>query len=194
MSSDCGTNWRACEGLTVGLPVVADTVNPARFYAFDSETGRILVSTNGAASFAPMHSRIPGWVEGETIDTVLRATPEREGNLWCAVRNRGLYHSTDSGATFAQVKGVEDANSIGFGKAAPGATEPTVFLTGRISRVQGIYRSDDFGKTWVRINDDQHQYGWVNHVTGDPRIFGRVYFATGGRGIIYGDPAKLLNQ
>ena len=39
----------------------------------------------------------------------------------------------------------------------------------------------------MRINDDQHQYGYISHVTGDPRIYGRVYFATGGRGIVYGD-------
>ena len=26
------------------------------------------------------------------------------------------------------------------------------------------------------------------HITGDPRLYGRVYFAAQGRGIIYGDP------
>ena len=41
---------------------------------------------------------------------------------------------------------------------------------------------------WQRINDDAHQYGEVGYVTGDPRVFGRVYFATGGRGIFRGDP------
>lgn len=41
---------------------------------------------------------------------------------------------------------------------------------------------------WVRINDDQHQYGTTNSaITGDPRIFGRVYVGTNGYGIVYGD-------
>jgi hypothetical protein len=28
-------------------------------------------------------------------------------------------------------------------------------------------------------------------LSGDPRIFGRVYLATDGRGIVYGEPAAL---
>jgi hypothetical protein len=45
------------------------------------------------------------------------------------------------------------------------------------------------------LADDQHQFGSaICHVTGDPRIYGRVYFATGGRGIIYGDPAPIQAQ
>ena len=42
--------------------------------------------------------------------------------------------------------------------------------------------------TWLRINDDQHQWGLVLHITGDPRKFGRVYVGTHGRGTFYGDP------
>lgn len=47
----------------------------------------------------------------------------------------------------------------------------------------------DAGQTWVRIDDDQHQYGSadVPMIIGDPRIYGRVYVTTGGRGVIYGD-------
>ena len=33
-----------------------------------------------------------------------------------------------------------------------------------------------------------YQFGQIQRVTGDPRLHGRVYFATGGRGIVYGDP------
>ena len=83
---------------------------------------------------------------------------------------------------------MQDAYHLGFGKAASGSSKLTLFLDGQISNVPGLYRSTDGGSTWVRINDDAHQYGEVGHVTGDPRRFGRVYFASGGRGIFYGDP------
>ena len=57
--------------------------------------------------------------------------------------------------------------------------------------VQAIFRSDDNGSSWVRVNDDQHQFGGSPSVmTADPRIYGRVYLATNGRGIIYGDIAQ----
>jgi hypothetical protein len=52
----------------------------------------------------------------------------------------------------------------------------------------GFFRSDDTARTWVRINDDQHQYGLVLHICGDMQEYGRVYVGTHGRGIIMGAP------
>jgi hypothetical protein len=46
---------------------------------------------------------------------------------------------------------------------------------------------------WVApaaIGDDQYQWGLrFRTLSGDPRVFGRVYVATDGHGIIYGEPA-----
>ncbi|WP_416986704.1 hypothetical protein [Streptomyces sp. T028] len=55
--------------------------------------------------------------------------------------------------------------------------------------IGAVYRSDDGAKSWVRINDDHHQWGWTGEIiVGDPRVYGRVYLATNGRGIQYGEP------
>ncbi|TXS20348.1 1,4-beta-glucanase, partial [Streptomyces sp. wa22] len=85
--------------------------------------------------------------------------------------------------------------ALGFGKAAPRkgrAGYPAVFQTGRVSSTYdgvAVLRSDDAGATWVRIDDDAHRWGWTGEViTGDPRVHGRVYLGTNGRGIQYADP------
>jgi photosystem II stability/assembly factor-like uncharacterized protein len=197
-SRDNGLTWTACGNLDHGFSVTADSVNPNRFYTFDSPSGKFYVSTNGAADFIAANSGLPvaerfgnGFGAGSE-GGIICATPENEGDVWISFRNTGLFHSTDSGATFSKSGSVQQAYSLGFGKAAPGKNYPALYLIGKVAEVQGVFRSDDVGATWTRINDDQHQFGWISHVTGDPRIYGRVYFATGGRGVIYGEPAESL--
>jgi photosystem II stability/assembly factor-like uncharacterized protein len=186
---DRGATWTPCEGLAAGLHVVPDAVAPKKWYALDPQAGKIFVSTDGAASFFELAPRFPS-VEGFPWDRggAVHATPGVEGDLWVALRTGGLFHSSDGGASFAKIPAVAEAYSLGFGKAAPGATFPALFLAGKIDELQALFRSDDAAATWTRINDDAHQFGSIAHVTGDPRIYGRVYFATGGRGIFYGDP------
>jgi hypothetical protein len=101
----------------------------------------------------------------------------------------GLFHSTDGGANFNRMGPEERTDNIGFGRPAPVNTYPALYMAATVNGVHGIYRSDDVGATWDRINDDDHQYAWAGSdaITGDPRIYGRVYLSTNGRGIIYGD-------
>lgn len=194
-SNDRGTQWTACAGVDPHAQIVADAVNLMRFYTFDPRAGKLLVSTNGAAGFVAAEAAFTtgggfaGLFNFGGADSVtLSATPDREGDLWLVLYANGLYHSTNGGVGFVKLERVQEASSLGFGKAAPGRNYPALYLSGKIGQIPGLFRSDDAGATWTRINDDQHQFGWIGHVTGDPRIYGRVYFATGGRGIIYGDP------
>ena len=77
---------------------------------------------------------------------------------------------------------------MGFGKAAPGASYQALYLLGTVGGVTGLFRSNDAGGGWTRVNDDRHQYGNAGEaLTGDPRVYGRVYVGTNGRGVIYGD-------
>jgi photosystem II stability/assembly factor-like uncharacterized protein len=188
VTTNRGMTWTNCEGLSSGASVVADPVSASRFYAFDAQAGKLMTSTNSPAAFAATAASLPV-SEDAGRGGVLAATPGMKGDLWVGSRNIGLYHSTDGGASFTKLNNVGGADALGFGKAAPGKTFPALYLLGSIKQLHAYYRSDDAGQTWVRINDDQHRFGAPNRplIIGDPRIYGRVYLTTGGRGIIYGD-------
>jgi hypothetical protein len=114
--------------------------------------------------------------------------PGKEGDIWLAGGTNGLFHSTNSGTSFTKVATTTEALNIAFGKAAPGQSTMALFLIGTVDGVKGVFRSDNAGGAWVRINDDQHQYGNIGEaITGDPRVFGRVYLGTNGRGILVAD-------
>ena len=90
--------------------------------------------------------------------------------------------------TFAKITGIEAADAIGFGKAPKTGSEQLFYLAGKVGGTNGIFRSVDGMKSWSRIDDDAHQYGSIDVITGDPRVFGRVYIGTNGRGIPFGEP------
>ncbi len=117
-----------------------------------------------------------------------RAVFGKSGEVWVAAS--GLYRFTASGATKTQIATVSSASGVGFGMAATGQSHPAVFIIGTVGGQYGFFRSDDGGgASWTRINDNAHQYGWLqgNTIGGDETVFGRVYLTTGGRGYIYGN-------
>lgn len=119
----------------------------------------------------------------------IKASFAKQGELWLATGG-GLYRSIDAGDTFVAFSRGINVNNFALGKAAPNHENPAIFATGTVGGVQGIFRSDDSGSSWVRVNDDQHQYGGSPTVmTADPRVYGRVYIGMNGRGILYGDRA-----
>jgi xyloglucan-specific exo-beta-1,4-glucanase len=122
------------------------------------------------------------------------ATPGTAGELWLILGGR-FFHTSDGARTFVASTPVDPVLrdmyfvSFGLGKAAPGVHVPTLYAFGVTKTFGGLWRSTDAGARWLRINDDAHQWGLRYRViTGDPRLFGRVYLATDGRGIFYGDP------
>ncbi|AZP20751.1 1,4-beta-glucanase [Streptomyces aquilus] len=184
-STDNGATWTEVPSFPKGATPVADPADPTRFYAYDTATGTLLASTDSGRTFT---ARAAGLPSGDT-QFELVAAPGRSGDLWLSVKENGLYRSTDGGIGFAKVAGCRAAYTLGFGKAADGAAYPAVYLVGATDSVNAVHRSDDEAKSWVRINDDRHQWGWTGEaIAGDPRVYGRVYLATNGRGIQYGEP------
>lgn len=181
ITTDRGKTWTAVQGLPNNGRPIADRVNGSKFYALDFSTGALFVSSDGGATFTAMATAglpadisrdRPNWSEAAWP---FHATNGKEGDLWL-VSGQGLFHSADGGKTFR--------------KTPQGKDYPALFAIGRQENLRAIWRSDDQGASWIRVNDELHQYGTrFRCIAADPRIFGRVYIGTDGRGILYGEPA-----
>jgi hypothetical protein len=201
-TSDNGKTWKNSTGISKSIRVIADRVNPKKFYGVDLFSGKLFISNDGGASFKEQALNLSdGAVQGKRRgrgderggQDRIYATPGRESDLWLAAYH-GLYHSSDTGKTFTRMGHVSQMHGFGFGKAAPGSDYPALYFVGVSDSTHAFYRSDDVAKTWVRINDDQHNYGLVLHITGDPNIYGRAYVGTHGRGTLYADPEEFVKK
>lgn len=200
VTHDRGATWRSVQGLATNQRLVPDPVNPHVFYAYSLADAKLYRSSDGASTFSslatdlsPIKLRRDRGDERGGQDQIY-ATPGRSGDLWFASWD-GLYHvaapvsGSESSLRFTRQNGINELHAFGFGKAAPGKITPALYLVGTVGNLPGIFRSTDTGRTWARINNDQHQWGLILQITGDPRAFGRVYVGTHGRGVFYGDPA-----
>jgi photosystem II stability/assembly factor-like uncharacterized protein len=182
-SRDRGATWIAVTGLPAGSALAGDRVDGRLFYGFDPATGTAYLSTNGGAAFAATATGLP--TGAGKLETVL----DRAGHCWLAAGPGGMHRSVDRAATYVRLTTIQEAYTIGFGKAAPRRDEMAAYTSGKVAGVRGIYRSDDSGTSWVRVNDDRHQYASTGAaIAGDPRVYGRVYLSTNGFGIPYGEP------
>lgn len=184
-STDKGNMWTASTGISITWArPLADPINPLKFYAYNPSSGTFLVSTNGGTSFSVAGS------PGGGGSKIIRAAHWREGDVWVALYNGGLTRTINSGQAFAKISAVTYCAAVGFGKEAPGKTYPTVFIYGTVNGILGVHRSTDEGATWIRVNDDAHEYGGPGNgqlIQGDMNVFGRVYMSTVGRGLVYGE-------
>jgi xyloglucan-specific exo-beta-1,4-glucanase len=183
-TGDDGATWSLIEGLSGRVAPEADAVNAAKFYAYDPSGGDVYVSEDGGASFARRSGLSPGGSRR------IRSAPGVEGDVWVALGAGGLARSVDSGASFEALPSVESCAAVGFGAPHAAGSFPAVYIWGSVSGgVRGVYRSDDSGQSFVRINDDAHQYGGLGNgqfLVGDANVYGTVYMSTAGRGLVMG--------
>jgi hypothetical protein len=175
--------WTQVAGID-GSWIVGDPVDASLFYAYKKSDGTVWKSTDAGATFAQVGA------PGSSSYFKMRPVPGRTGDLWFPVSNSGakggILRSVDGGVTWNPVAGLDSVQAVTFGKAAPGASFPAVYAFGSVAGVKGVYQSADSGASWVRVNDDQHQYGGLADgalLQGDMNTFGVVYQSTAGRGI-----------
>jgi xyloglucan-specific exo-beta-1,4-glucanase len=175
----------------VNLPknafVASDRVNDSAFYAFADS----VFYSGTASAFAASPQKLPA----KTCK--LRGVPGKQGHVWIPAGTGGLWFTNDGGKSFGRIDSakVQSADVVGFGKAAQDAAYPAIYITGKAAGKTGVFQSIDQGATWVRINDDAHQYGSIGYaITGDMRRYGIVFVATNGRGVVYHDVSSVARS
>ena len=188
-STDKGATWTASAGWPAGRDVsltpISDKAIDGVYYILDRAGSAILISVDGGASFKPIVQGLPkleGWQNAQ-----LAVVPGRIRDLWLAAPY-GLLHSADANSGMKSVTSVETAWLIGFGAPAKQGDYPAVYLWGKIKGQEGLWRSDDEGKAWTRINDNAHQFGGFQAISGDMLEYGTIYVAPHGRGVMVGKP------
>lgn len=212
-SDDMGASWESVTGLDGQCQyatIVADPVNANVFYLVDAQ-GYLRVSTDKGATFATSGARLQNDASGEYYNGggLIRTVPGKEGHLWVPLdqaqawlakgySENGLAYTENGGESWTRLANVSTAIAVGLGKAAEGAAYEAIYIWGVAGGSEnplGVYRSTDKGETWIRVNDNAHQFGGPgngNFVIGDMNVFGVVYMSTVGRGIIYGAPAGTI--
>ncbi len=182
VSTDAGKTWKESVGVPPGpWRVVSNRIDKDVVALLNPNTGELLRSADGATSFAPSPTRLPTGA-GKPVYVF-----GKKHELWVPTP-RGIYRSLDAGATFRRVPGLESAERVSFGKAPSLGAFPTVFAIGRVNGRPGVFRSTDEGRNWSQINDAKTGFGTMMEIEGDPRVFGRVYLGTNGRGVLVAEP------
>jgi hypothetical protein len=179
-STNNGVSWAPSTGAPANMTPIADRINPKIFYIYDSSKGVLLTSINGGQTFTTTQTGLP------TNGGPLIAGYDVQGDLWLAT-NSELYHAASQSASLTSVMTVSSAWGVAVGAPSPYFKPLTLFVGGTIAGQAGLFRSSDSGATWSRIDDAAHEYGNIDTLQADPRLFGRIYLGTGGRGILYGD-------
>lgn len=125
----------------------------------------------------------------------LRAVPGKAGHLFftsghATAPDTRLRRSIDGGRQWQVLETVDRVDDVAFGKAAPGAAYPAIYISGRVEGRYGIWRSLDDARSWQRLVD--FPAGTLDQVTvmaADPDVFGRVYLGYKGSGWVWGEPA-----
>ncbi len=192
VSSDNGASWSAT-GIKSGASyVTGDPVNSDYIYATTKiqkdgwiDITTFYVSADGGKTFTS--SLEMEFNKFSRITTV----PGHEGVVYISDPAKGVMMSKDYGKTFSKV-GLEKCEAIGVGKGKTSSSY-TLFAYGNDGQGEGIFRSDDEGKTWLMTNDSRHLFGGPGNggfVVGDMNVFGRFYMSTTGMGIVYGDESS----
>ncbi|MCM1311823.1 MAG: hypothetical protein NC206_08050 [Bacteroides sp.] len=186
-SVDSGKTWTELSGAPSGTAIFADPVNDYTFYGMSGNTfymhfldiasGTVMTKTKTVANVTGRMCVVGGMA----------------GEVWLPKGTNGLAHLSgcDTGTPSVKNVAMNLCTCVGVGKPQKEGDYPSIYIWGRktASQKTGLYRSDNTGSKWERINDELHQFGGPGNaqiVTGDMNEYGRVYMSSVGRGVITG--------
>lgn len=191
--------------------LAADHVATNTFYAVNINSGLYRWTNCGTPTL--INANVGSWLSQATLNTQIKTVPGEQGHLFTTVGHSGsagdpspvasgLWRSCSGTAgttTMERVNGFFEVRAIGFGKAKPGSTYPTVWAYGwydagnvRANAVLGTWKSTndpnhgatgacDVSATQTWTNHGAYPVGWpyiFNSLSGDPYIYGMVYGGT----------------
>lgn len=199
-SADGGVTWKVSTGGPNSMmqnrfapsimiqQLASDRVNGHFYLARFNEGGGgkhyVYRSTDGGATFA-----LAGMATGGSSNVYrcqIAAAPTAAGDLWLCDDGMdnplagGLWHSTNGGVSWVKLSGVRAVGPMAFGKGSSGFGY-SIFINGYYNGVLGVYRTDDYGTTWQKLEDFPSIAG-VFWMAGDMQVHGKVYVGTNGRG------------
>lgn len=181
-------------------PLAADGARPATFYivhsgnASNAALAGLWRSDDGGMRWQHVFKGEIAPVSGGAAK--LRAMPGKAGALYFTSGVTGgpdtrLRRSLDGGASWESLSRVTDVDDIAFGKAAKGAKDPAIYLSGKVDGRYGIWRSVDGAGSWQRLVDfPMGRLDQVTVIEADKQVFGRVYIGYMGSGFLYGEPDR----
>lgn len=200
-TDDFGQSWTKCIGVGGKLHLAVDSEKPNYIYAGGNDNNPydpnykshnfLYVSDDYGKSFEK--NIICEYDKAEEYGRIAFSTGT-SGKVFAPAGYYGLWVTTDHGKNFRKFDDVQYCSAVGVGKAKTEGGPLTIYIWGEANDtgVRGIYRSTDDGETWIRINDDEHQFGGPGNgkfIIGDMNTFGTVYMSTVGMGIVYGKEA-----
>ena len=170
--------------------VTADRVLSNTFYMYYNG---VYETTNGGVSWTQVYANALG---AYGPNSEIMAAPGQAGTLFYTAglqgdgsnptSDYGFYMSTDQGHTWKAVANVSEVTTFGFGAAAPGASNPALYIVGYVNDVYGVWASANLGQSWVQIGT--HPTGELDQITtitGDGNVYGQVYVGFAGGGYAY---------
>jgi len=193
VSFDRGAHWIESQGLPTSLvggtniftyiqPLAADSVTDGYFYCYFQ--GEVYRSTDFGLTWRVV-ATLP--MLNNTSFARLRTVPNRAGSVWVGLEHHGLFYSHNGAERFESVPDVNVCRLFAFGKGR--GQEACLYVYGVVCGQEGIFRSEDFGASWVQIDTPEKRIGnEPNDMAADRQCFGRVYIGSNGNGIYYGEP------